>query len=104
MAQSTTPSVASHQPVASDPLAAGFARSLLRALRAAAAEHPRRQADLAAALREAGLPNDEARLVPALRLLTDSGCVANLMPLADGGVLLTVTGRGLDGPDQAPPG
>jgi hypothetical protein len=103
MAQSTTPSVASQQPAASDSPAAGFAPLVLRALAAAAAGHPRRQADLAAALRDAGLPDDQARLVPALRLLTEMGCVANLMPLAEGGVLLTVTGRGLDGADQTPP-
>jgi hypothetical protein len=55
---------------------------------------PRRQADVAAVLHSAGLVAEPQLVTAALCLLRREGCVTNLVPLADGGLLLTVTGRG----------
>ena len=80
----------------SDLTAADFAAILLRALIDMAARSQRRQADLTAALRRADLTADPTRVRPALRLLQMQGCVSNLVPLSDGGLLLTVTRQAID--------
>jgi hypothetical protein len=72
-----------------------FAAALLRALVGMAARSKRRQADLTAALRGAGLPAEPARVRAALRLLRQQGCIDNLVPLSDGGLLLSVTATAL---------
>ncbi len=75
-----------------------FARALLRALTSTTTTNGHRLADLAEGLAAAGLPARDPLIQPALRLLMDKGCIANLSPLADGGVVMTVTGLGFDGP------
>jgi hypothetical protein len=73
-----------------------FADRLLQALVAMALRSTRRQADLSAAMHGAGLPPDPARVRAALRLLQADGCIENLVPLSDGGLLLSVTRTALD--------
>jgi len=73
-----------------------FTALLLRALTDMAGRSKRRQADLTAALRGAGLPADPARVRAALRALAAQGCIENLVPLSDGGLLLSVTQAGLE--------
>ena len=68
-----------------------FAAVLLRALIDMAARSKRRQADLMAALRGAGLPVDPESVRAALRTLRRQGCIENLVPLTDGGLLLSIT-------------
>ncbi len=75
---------------------AAFAAELLRALSDMAARSKRRQADVIAALRGAGLAAEPARVRSALRLLQRFGCIENLVPLADGGVLLSVLPAALE--------
>jgi hypothetical protein len=67
-----------------------FAALLLQALTSMALRSKRRQADVMAALRGAGLRAEPARLRAALRLLHTQGCIENLVPLSDGGLLLSV--------------
>ncbi len=68
-----------------------FAALLLRALVAMAVRSKRQQADLTAALRGAGLAAEPGRVRAALRLLQGQGCIEHLVPLSDGGLLLSVT-------------
>lgn len=71
---------------------AAFSADLLRALVRMAQRSKRRQADLTAALRGAGMQQaDPAQVRTALRLLQAQGCIDNLVPLSDGGLLLSVT-------------
>jgi len=90
---SGAPGPAVPQPrAAQDPAVDEFAASLLRALVNMAQRSKRRQADLTAALRGAGLQQVEpARVRAALRLLQGQGCIDHLVPLSDGGLLLSVT-------------
>jgi hypothetical protein len=82
-----------HRHAASESSASGFAALILLALTDTAARSQRAQADLSAALLAFDLPQDHARVSAALRLLRSQGCIAGLIPLSDGGLLLTVTGR-----------
>jgi len=61
-----------------------------RALIDMAMRSQRRQADLLAALRGAGLPTDHARVWPVLQVLYRRGYIGKFVPLSDGGLLLTV--------------
>ena len=82
---------------------ADFAVLLLMALTSMAARSKRRQADLLAALRGAGLVAEPRRVRAALRILQAQGAIENLVPLSDGGLLLTVpqnSGDGFDGISQ----
>ena len=79
-----------------------FATELLRALSDMAARSKRRQADVIAAMRGAGLSMDPPRVRGALRLLQRFGCIENLVPLADGGLLLSVLPAALDKLAPAP--
>lgn len=81
---------------ATDPSVSDFAVSMLRALVVMAARSQRRQADLLAALRGAELPVETPSVRAALRLLQLQGFVSNLVPLSDGGLLLTVTQQGME--------
>ena len=56
-----------------------------------ASRSKRRQADLVAALRGAKLPAEPRRVRAALRMLQAQGAIENLVPLSDGGLLLSVT-------------
>lgn len=67
-----------------------FAGQLLDALRAMADRSKRRQADVLAALRGAGITAESRQVRAALRVLQAQGDIENLVPLSDGGLLLTV--------------
>jgi hypothetical protein len=73
-----------------------FATQLLGALAAMAVRSKRRQADLAAALQRAGLRGSAQNLTTALRHLEEAGYIEDLVPLYDGGVLMSVTSRGIE--------
>ena len=68
-----------------------FSGVLLQALVGMASRSKRRQADVMAAMRGAGLPGEPMRIRAALRLLRQQGYIENLVPLSDGGLLLSVT-------------
>jgi hypothetical protein len=79
-----------------------FTDRLLQALAAMAVRSKRRQADLSAALARANLDTDPHRVTEALRQLERSGCIEHLVPLYDGGVLMSVTSRGVECLSAAP--
>jgi hypothetical protein len=79
-----------------------FTALLLHALLEMAGRSKRRQADLTAALHGAGLPADPPRVRAALRILRRQGCIEKLVPLSDGGLLLSVTPRAMDRLGPAP--
>lgn len=84
---SSAPSV----PPPAQPLAdAEFALLLLLALSTMASRSKRGQADVAAALRGAQLEAEPRRIRTALRRLQAEGAISNLVPLSDGGLLVTV--------------
>ncbi len=79
-----------------------FTDRLLQALATMAVRSKRRQADLSAALARANLDTDPHRVTEALRQLEKSGCIEHLVPLYDGGVLMSVTSRGVESLSAAP--
>ncbi len=79
-----------------------FAVVLLQALTRMAARSKRRQADLTAALRGADILAEPARVRSALRILRMQGAIENLVPLSDGGLLLSVTQKGSNRAAPAP--
>jgi hypothetical protein len=81
---------------------ADFAVVLLHALTSMAQRSKRRQADLTASLRGAALTADPGRVRLALQLLERQGSIENLVPLTDGGLLLSVTQRPNDRVGPAP--
>ena len=81
---------------------ADFAVVLLRALTIMAARSKRRQADLTAALRGADIAVEPGRVRSALKLLQAQGAIENLVPLSDGGLLLSVTQQAVQRPVPAP--
>lgn len=76
--------------------------SLLAALSAMALRSKRRQADLSAALRRAGLTASRDAVSAALRALQAAGCIENLVPLYDGGMIVSVTSRGIEHLNDGP--
>lgn len=70
--------------------------ALLAALAAMAVRSQRRQADLVVAVRRAGLTARPEVLHAALARLHADGSVDGVLQLADGGVLVSVTLRGID--------
>lgn len=78
------------------PVAARFADLLLAALVGMAVNSKRRQADLCAAMSRAGLRAEQAQMKVALDELAANGLIENIVPLYDGGVLLSVTSRGIE--------
>jgi hypothetical protein len=70
--------------------------TLLAALVVLASKSRRRQADLSAALRRMNLPVTADQVMAALQRLREEGCVQDWMPLYDGGMLVSVTNRGMD--------
>jgi len=92
-----------HQPRRADDLDdADFAVVLLQALTNMAMRSKRRQADLTAALRGADISADPGRVRSALKLLRAQGAIENLVPLSDGGLLLSVTQNASDRAGLAP--
>jgi len=67
-----------------------FDDALFRALVAMAVKSPRFQADVHAAMRHAKLAARPASLAASLQRLEDTGRVSQLIPLSDGGLLITV--------------
>lgn len=67
-----------------------FDEALFRALYAMAIKSPRFQADVHAAMRYARLSAHPTGLSAALQRLEVAGRVSNLIPLSDGGLLITV--------------
>jgi hypothetical protein len=73
-----------------------FLDALLAALTQMAALSPRRQADVAVAMRRAGLGCAVADVMAALDHLRREGCIENPLQLSDGGILVSVTARGIE--------
>jgi hypothetical protein len=67
-----------------------FDEALYRALYAMAEKSPRYQADVQAAMRQAGLTARPTALAAALQRLENAGRVSKPIPLLDGGMLITV--------------
>lgn len=67
-----------------------FDEALFRALHAMAIKSPRFQADVHAAMRHAKISAHPTGLSAALQRLEVAGRVSNLIPLSDGGLLITV--------------
>ena len=82
---------------ADTPNATGYALAVLVALTAAARRTHRPQADVGAALSGAGLLGEAEQVRAALAFLHETGCVSNIVPLSDGGLLVTVIGDRIEG-------
>jgi len=73
-----------------------FLDALLAALTQMAGLSPRRQADVAVAMRRAGLAASPEAVQEALGRLCREGCIESPLPLMDGGILVSVTARGIE--------
>lgn len=73
-----------------------FQDALLAALTQMAALSPRRQADVAVAMRRAGLTWPADGVAAALEQLRGEGCIERPLHLSDGGILVSVTARGIE--------
>ena len=69
--------------------------SVVESLAAMARQSSRAQADLDAALRRSKITLTSEQQEAILEMLLDSGDIERLIPLRDGGILLTVTDKGL---------
>jgi len=74
----------------------GFVLDVLAAVADMALRSKRRQADLDASLRHAGLDVGGTKRLAALERLRAHGFIDKVVELSDGGVLLSVTALGLD--------
>ena len=72
------------------------ANALLAALTEMATLSLRRQADVAVAVRRAGLAFVPETTAAALALLSRDGCIGPPLYLSDGGILVSVTVRGIE--------
>ncbi len=81
---------------ASPPVAKDFADALLAALAQMAALSPRRQADVAVAMRRGGLSAPPETVGTTLDQLLRDGCVETPLRLSDGGILVSLTLRGIE--------
>jgi hypothetical protein len=73
----------------------GVLISVLRALATMARGSKRHQAELGVALQRAGLTLPIGTQTAALRRLTEDAAIDQVIPLDDGGVLLSVTSAGM---------
>jgi hypothetical protein len=73
-----------------------FVDALLAALTQMAALSPRRQADVAVAMRRDGLSCTADEVAAALDWLVREGCIDRPLHLSDGGILVSVTARGIE--------
>lgn len=73
-----------------------FVDALLAALTEMAVLSPRRQADVAVASRRAGLSASRDVLAKAVDTLYREGCIERPLHLSDGGILASVTMRGIE--------
>lgn len=78
------------------PVTESFVLDVLAAVADMALRSKRRQADLDAAMRHAGIQGVPSWRLAALERLRIEGYVDRVVPLSDGGVLLSVTAPGLD--------
>lgn len=82
------------EPVAAVPR--DFADAVLAAITEMAGLSPRRQADVAVAMRRAGLSAAPALVAAAVAQLHQEGCIDRPLQLSDGGVLVSVTSRAIE--------
>ncbi len=76
---------------------AGLSGAVLRAVAAMARVSKRQQAELQAALERAGLASlSQEQRAAALCHLCDTASIEDVIPLDDGGVLLSVTSAGME--------
>jgi hypothetical protein len=73
-----------------------FVHALLAALTEMAVLSPRRQADVAVASLRAGLAASPELLARAVDILYREGCIERPLHLSDGGILASVTMRGIE--------
>ena len=73
-----------------------FVDALLAALTGMAVLSPRRQADVAVAVRRAGLAANPKTIASAIAQLIEEGCISHPLYLSDGGILVSVTMRGIE--------
>lgn len=73
-----------------------FVVALLAAVTQMAALSPRRQADVAVAMRRTGLSAGPGGVGAALEQLQRDGCIERPLVLSDGGILVSVTMRGIE--------
>jgi hypothetical protein len=73
-----------------------FTNALLAALAEMAVLSPRRQADVAVASLRAGLNASPDLLSRAVDILYREGCIEQPLHLSDGGILASVTMRGIE--------
>ena len=79
-----------------DHMAPGLPAAVLRAVAAMARISKRQQAELGVALQRAGLMIAPSQLEVALRHLCATASVEDVIPLNDGGILLSVTSAGME--------
>ncbi len=79
-----------------------FSDALLASLVRMASKSKRRQADLSAALRRAEINATAQQVRDAVEQLRSGGCIRELVPLYDGGLLMTVTNMGMDRTSRNP--
>jgi hypothetical protein len=91
-----SPETTSARVVSDDYTAEDLCDTLLAAMVILAAKSKRRQADLSAALRRMNLPVTAEQIMAALHKLREEGCVQDWVPLYDGGMLVSITNRGMD--------
>ena len=73
-----------------------FLNALLAAITEMAVLSPRRQADVAVAVRRASLTATPDTLARAVEMLYAEGCIERPLHLSDGGILASVTMRGIE--------
>jgi hypothetical protein len=73
-----------------------FLNALLAAVTEMAVLSPRRQADVAVAIRRAGLEANTDTMRRAVDMLSEEGCIERPLHLSDGGILVSVTMRGIE--------
>lgn len=81
---------------APDTVSRDFLNALLAAVTEMAVLSPRRQADVAVAIRRAGLAATPAAMRQAVDTLSEEGCIERPLHLSDGGILVSVTMRGIE--------
>lgn len=87
------PAMPGHAP---QPVARDFCDAVLAALTEMAVLSLRRQADVGVAVRRAGLKAPPEAIAGAVAQLREEGCVEGVLHLSDGGILLSVTMRGIE--------
>jgi hypothetical protein len=92
----TIPSAPARAPGEEDSPVISVPVAVLRAVAAMARNSKRQQAELGVALQRAGLTLDTGHQEAVLRHLCDTADVEAVIPLSDGGILLSVTAAGME--------